>query len=90
MPTVKAFWQDDCPHCPQMKHIAKQLKEDGFEVEYFDLSTVDGLAEGAYYSVMGTPTMLLVDKEDNELAEWRGIVPSLAEVKDELNTVLEH
>jgi hypothetical protein len=66
-----------------MKQVAEELVKDGYNVEYFDLSTVDGLAEGAYHSVMGAPTLLLVDDEDQELAEWRGVVPSPEEIRKE-------
>ncbi len=86
MSILKAFWQDDCPRCPQMKDVVQQLELDGYEVECFDLNTVNGLAEGAYYSVMSTPTLLLVDGEDNELAEWRGIIPTAADVKKKWET----
>ncbi len=86
MPVLKAFWKDDCPRCPHMKDVAQKLERDGYNVEYFDLNTVNGLAEGAYYSVMATPTLLLVDGEDNELAEWRGLIPTVADVKKEWET----
>jgi pyruvate/2-oxoglutarate/acetoin dehydrogenase E1 component len=66
-----------------MKQITEQLKQDGYEIEYFDLGTVEGLAEGAYHSVMATPTLLLVDEDDRELAEWRGVIPGLEEIKRE-------
>jgi hypothetical protein len=64
-----------------MKQVAEQLTNDGYKVQSFDLDTADGLAEGAYHSVMSTPTLLLVDGNDQELAEWRGIVPTPEEVK---------
>ncbi len=83
MLVLKAFWQKNCPRCPQMKTVTEELKQDGYVVEYYDLSTVDGLAEGAYHSVMSAPTLLLVDEDDQELAEWRGVVPSPDEVKRE-------
>jgi thiol-disulfide isomerase/thioredoxin len=83
LPTLKAFWKEDCPRCPQMKQVVEQLRKNGYKVQYFDIETVDGLAEGAFHSVLSTPTLLLVDDKDRELAQWRGIIPTMEEVKQE-------
>ena len=83
MRTIKMFLRGNCPRCPQAKLVSEELRSEGYPVVYFDLSTVDGLAEGAFHSVMATPTILLVDKDDRELAEWRGVVPSRDDVKRE-------
>jgi len=88
MRVLKVFWRDNCPRCPEAKQITDQLKREGYPVVDYDLGTVDGLAEGAYHSVMATPTLLLVDAQDRELAGWRGVIPSLDEVKQEYTATL--
>ncbi len=60
---------------------------------FFNLSSVDGLAEGAFHSVLAAPTMLLVEEHDYNLdtvtlAEWRGVIPDLEEVKREYSLTL--
>ncbi|MBI5789675.1 MAG: hypothetical protein HZA78_12560 [Candidatus Schekmanbacteria bacterium] len=82
MKALKLFWREDCPRCPAAKQLGDNLKRDGIKVEDYDMDTVDGLAEGAFHSVMAVPTMLLVDAEnDRELAEWRGNIPNVDEVR---------
>lgn len=49
-------------------------------VEENDLDTLDGLAEGAYYQVIATPTTIIIDEEGREVRSWRGVVPSENEI----------
>ena len=82
MKSVKLFWRDGCPRCPAAKQLSETLRQEGMAVVDYNMDTVDGLAEGAFHSVMALPTMLLVDvDDDSELAEWRGDIPSLDEIK---------
>jgi thioredoxin-related protein len=50
----------------------------------YDLDTADGLAEASYYGVLSTPTMIIEDDNENMLADFRGTVPSLQQVKNTL------
>jgi len=52
-----------------------------FTVEEYDVSTVDGMAEGAFYSMMATPSLILVNDKGKVVAEWRGKVPSRKEIE---------
>lgn len=54
-------------------------------VEY-DVESVDGLAEASFYEVISTPSIIILDEKDNEIASFRGKVPTL----DELEKVLLH
>lgn len=75
---VKFFYKNDCPKCPAAKEIVSQLK---CEVEAFNLDEADGLAEAAYYSIMSTPSIIISDDEEKEIATFRGEVPSKAELE---------
>lgn len=77
---LKIFTQSDCPKCPEAKEFGKEMK-DLLEVEIFDTSTPEGLAESQFFAVMATPTLVLTDKEDNELQAWRGKVPTKKEIE---------
>ncbi len=68
---VKLFVKDDCPRCP----LAKRACEGLDAVEVFDVASVDGLAEAAFYGVLATPTVLVVDTAGAEVASWRGEAP---------------
>ena len=79
---IKIFWQKNCPNCPQVKNLGKQLEKE-ITVQYFDVDTVDGLAEASYYNILSTPSMVIVDNDDNEIKIWRGEPPHLKEIREE-------
>jgi len=79
---IKIFWQKNCPHCPEAKNTGKQLEKEA-EVQYFDVDTVDGLAEASYYSIASTPSMVVLGNNDNEIKIWRGKTPRLEEIREE-------
>jgi len=79
---LKIFTQPDCPRCPPAKALVRQLTTHNSQLttEVFDVSTVDGMAEGAFYSVMGTPSLILVNDKGKIVGEWRGETPSKKEI----------
>ena len=42
------------------------------------------MTEAAFHEVLSTPTMIVVDDEENELAAWRGDPPTLEELENTL------
>jgi len=69
--TIKLFIKKDCPRCPAAKHAVE-----GFDgVQVFDVGDIEGLAEASFYSIMATPTVLLLDGNGNEVYGWRGEAP---------------
>ena len=84
MGSVKIFTKAKCPKCPAAKEMAKTLKSEGVRVLNYDLDTIDGLAEASFYSVFSTPSIIIEDEEEKEMASWRGIVPTVQEVKEHL------
>ena len=58
------------------------LLQEGIEVLYYDIDTADGLAEASFYGVLSTPTMIVEDSEEQTLADFRGTVPSINQVKE--------
>ena len=62
---LKFFWRGDCRKCGHAKATCAKLEGDGYEVEYFDVETVDGMAEAAFYQVASTPTAVIVDQDGN-------------------------
>ncbi len=78
---IKLFWKNSCPRCPVAKAIARKLEEKGYTVDYYNIETMEGLAEASLHMVLATPTMILVDGNDEEIAAWRGTTPGLSEVE---------
>ncbi len=81
MESIKVFTKSKCPKCPAIKEIAQELKREGFPVFHYDLDTMDGLAEASFRSILSTPSLVIEDEEEKEIASWRGIVPTLQEIK---------
>jgi len=79
---IKLFTQPNCPKCPVAKALVRQLTVNSKQlgVEEFDVSTVDGLAEASFYTVMATPTILVCDDKGKVVKDWRGETPSLSEI----------
>lgn len=81
MGSIKIFTKSECPKCPAAKEIGGVLQQEGLQVTYYDLETPDGLAEGAFYSVLSTPTIIIEDEHEKILAGWRGSVPTIQEIE---------
>ncbi len=79
---IKIFWQNNCLHCLEAKNIGKQLEKEA-AVQYFDVDTVDGLAEASYHDIASTPSIVVLDNDDKEIKTWRGKIPRLEEIREE-------
>jgi len=84
MGSIKIFTKAKCPKCPEAKLIGMELKKEGVPVFQYDVDTIDGLAEASFYSVLSTPSLIIEDEEEREVISWRGVVPTLQEVKQHL------
>ena len=82
MGSLKIFTKAKCPKCPAVKEIGIELSKEGVPVYHYDLDTIEGLAEASFYSVLSTPSMIIEDEEEREVKSWRGVVPTLQEVKE--------
>lgn len=69
---IKMFWKESCPRCPE----AKAMLADAPNVEFYNLDEVEGLAEGAFYGVLATPSIIVCEDQGKEIISWRGEVPS--------------
>ncbi len=84
MARVKIFTKANCPKCPAVKEIGARLKEEGVRVLDYDVDTLDGLAEASFYSVLSTPSIIVEDEQEREIVGWRGVIPSLQELRESL------
>jgi hypothetical protein len=81
---LKLFTQPSCPRCPAAKSVVAQV-ERKVKVESYDVKTEDGLTEALSYDIMATPSIIIVDKDNIVLGEWKSTIPSV----DELNKILK-
>ncbi|MGB9721137.1 MAG: hypothetical protein ACPL28_06660 [bacterium] len=72
MKKVFIFGKQTCPVCKDTYEKLCYFKEKkGFNapIQYVDMDTVDGLAEGSFYEVSDIPTVIIFD-DDRELVRW--------------------
>ncbi len=81
---IKIFWQPTCPACPQAKELGKKLEEEGKKVTYHNIKEPNGLTEGVMHDVMTTPSIVITDDTDNEVASYRASVPTMEEIKQKV------
>lgn len=79
---LKLFTQPSCGKCPAAKEMVKSLiaNRKSLVVEEYDMTTVDGLAEASFYTVMATPTILICGDKGKIIKDFRGEVPAMKEI----------
>jgi len=89
---VKIFGKEGCAKCQTTKNkfshfLSKWDLKEKIELSFYDMNTVDGMAEGAYMDVLDIPATIL-EKEGRTLARWDGEVPKSKEFKEYLNKAM--
>ena len=83
---IDIFGKQDCAVCNTTKRklnhfLSKWGLADKIELQWIDLDTVDGLAEGAFEDVMNVPTVI-VRRDSSEIKRWDGEVPDSNELRE--------
>jgi hypothetical protein len=83
---VSIFGKPDCAKCKSTKNklgffLGKWGLVDKVKVEFIDLGTTDGLAEGAFHDVTDKLPTVIIFNGDKTLARWDGKIPNSEEVK---------
>lgn len=83
------FGREECPNCKvAKKNVADFLEKNGItesvKHNYYDMDTVDGLAEGAFNDVRSVPTTIITDNGEN-IARWDGVVPPQEELSQRIS-----
>jgi thiol-disulfide isomerase/thioredoxin len=75
---VSVFGKRECDACraavEKIEYFARKWKRGDVAIEYIDMDTPDGLAEGAYRDVYDIPTVIL-EREGDEVVRWVKTVP---------------
>ncbi len=72
------FGKAGCSVCKKVYKKIEYFKNNHLpeaEILYYDMETVDGLAEGAYHDVSAVPTIIL-ERDGKELGRWQEIPPT--------------
>ena len=90
---VVIFGKDDCRLCKAAwKKVAFFLNKWGLTekvlLKFYDMSTVDGMAEGAFYDVLEIPTTIIFNN-GRSLARWEGKLPPSRELGPHLQNSLK-
>jgi len=85
---IKIFGKKDCAKCQTTKNkfnffLKKWNIYDKVRIDFYDMDTVDGLAEGAFYNVGAIPTTIL-ENGKGETARWTGEVPKSEDFRKHL------
>ena len=77
------FGRETCEVCKSIKEKLQYFsdKHTPIPIEYFDVDSVDGLAESAYLSVPDIPTVILM-KEKAEIKRWVKSAPIFTELNE--------
>lgn len=84
---LKLFTQPDCSRCQGARKICQSLC---VNMQEFDISTRDGLAEASFHQVVATPSILIIDMDQDELElyGWRADLPTEQEIQAKINKLL--
>lgn len=55
----KIFVSENCEKCGPARKLGEDLRGLGYEVEIFDINTIDGLSEAAFSSIETTPEIII-------------------------------
>ena len=88
---IKIFGKESCSLCQSAKKkisffLAHWNFQDKIELTYYNLDTAEGLAEGAFYDVGKTPTIIM-EKNSEIIKRWDGTLPLSEDLKGLLKEV---
>ena len=82
---VKIFGREECNLCKATLkkfkfYIDKHKLKKKVTLTYYDLDTVDGVAEASYLDALDMPTTI-IEKDGIEVARWEKKIPIVAEFR---------
>ncbi len=90
---IKVFGKAGCAKCQttknKLEHFLKKWNYSNIaDLKFFDMDTIDGMAEGAYYDVLKIPTTV-VEKGSETIGKWEGEIPDSDEVKKRFESAMQ-
>lgn len=87
---VDVFGKDGCAMCESTKrkldhYIRKWGIADRIRLNFHNMNTAEGLAEGAFVDVLKVPTTIISNSDGiadvEPLGRWEGVIPSQDDIK---------
>ncbi|MBN1955039.1 MAG: thioredoxin family protein [Anaerolineae bacterium] len=78
-PTLMFFWAEGCPFCEQVMPIVNEIEDDygrRLDVIYVSQDEEQGRETAHEYGIVGTPTILLLDRSGEPFQVLRGTLPA--------------
>jgi len=82
---IRVFGKQNCGKCTSTKHKVQHFIERlglqcSVNMTFFDVDTVDGMAEGAFWDVFDVPTTIIKDG-GRDVVRWDGVVPDSMDLR---------
>jgi len=82
---IHLFGRDECGKCTSTRNklhhfVGKYANGKPVEITYFDMESVEGMAEGAFRDVHKIPTTI-IEADGRKVARWEGVIPDSDELK---------
>jgi hypothetical protein len=81
---LKVFTKEDGLDTNNAINLSKELEPEEFQVEYLDLDAPESYQQAEIYRIFCSPSFVVTDGEGREINSWRGVIPSLDEIKNYL------
>lgn len=81
------FGKSTCEVCHKVKNKLEYFAKNEFSIpiEYFDVDTVEGMAQSAFWGISEIPTVILL-QDKIEVKRWEQSAPLFSELKTLLGT----
>ncbi|MEO0092566.1 MAG: thioredoxin family protein [candidate division WOR-3 bacterium] len=81
------FGKSTCEICYKVKNKLEYFSQKEFPIpiEYFDVETMEGMAQSAFWGINEIPTVILL-KDKTEVKRWEQTAPLFSELKTLLST----
>lgn len=83
---IEIYGKPGCAHCKTTKNkfthfMTKWGVADQVSVDFFDVSTPEGMAEGAFNDVGDKLPTTILRHESQQIARWNGVVPGTDDIR---------
>ncbi len=84
---IEIYGKPGCAKCKTTKNKVSHFMQkwgvgEQVPVSFVDMSTPDGMAEGAFNDVFNIPTTIVRKTEEEELVRWDGVIPPTEGIRE--------
>ncbi len=79
---LKIFTKEENENLEKALNFGKELEEEGYSVQYFDLDTADSSQLTQIFDIFASPAFVITQDDGREVFSWKGTIPPKDEVKN--------